>query len=119
MEGRKSVEQVKNLWNTQWSKYKAVRRRENHTGGGDGDIASDAGTDPEGKEAAEEEGGNADVKESDENLEGTLTDAVDIKPLNMKRKRASTKGTTERKNYTKLTLDAFENSEIYCIIDRV
>ncbi|CAE6451597.1 unnamed protein product [Rhizoctonia solani] len=35
--GSKDWRQVANFWNSCWKKFKACRRRENHTGGGDGD----------------------------------------------------------------------------------
>ncbi|KAG2134075.1 hypothetical protein DEU56DRAFT_756981 [Suillus clintonianus] len=38
LKGRVTSEQVRNFWHGQaWEKYKAVREREEHTGGGDGD----------------------------------------------------------------------------------
>ena len=41
LNNKKTAEQVRNLWNRNWDLYKAVRHRQEHTGGGDGDDESD------------------------------------------------------------------------------
>jgi hypothetical protein len=81
--------------NRLWDIYKAVRRRQEHTGGGDGDDATDDETD---------EDGNDDVD-------------VDDGPEGANKRKKPKK--TARGRFSKKTLDAFEESEFYVLIDAV
>ena len=89
LHGKHDAESVRNMWNRYWSMFKEVRRRQEHTGGGDGDDATeDDGEDEDEREGAHEK----------------------------KRKRA---GQAKKVRYTKNVLDSFESSSFFAIIDAV
>ncbi|KAG2112865.1 hypothetical protein DEU56DRAFT_762003 [Suillus clintonianus] len=93
LKGRVDHAQIRNFWHNQaWPKYKAVRERQEHTGGGDGD---------EDGEGDELDGECGNIVEDDVALDGT------------KRKR------TSKKKVSKKVLDEFEASEIFRAIDAV
>ena len=95
MNGEFTPQQCKNYWsNNAWAKYKAVRHREKHTGGGDGD---------------------ADRMEPNSNA-----DSEDIFNTPAQRKEAKRKRAQQRKNeFSQAVLDEFEQSEMYRLIDEV
>lgn len=90
LDGRKNSKQVRNLWNRYWAIYKLVCRRQEHTGGGDGDDETDL------------EGGSDQANDEDDDK---------------KRKHKPTKHPPVR--FSKRVLDSFENSVYFPIIDRV
>lgn len=95
LKGRASVKQILNFWQQCWDKYKAVRERQEHTGGGDGDESRD-----------EADSGN------DEDLEVELGDG------DKKRKRDGKEG-KKKERYSAKVLGRFEQSNIFAMIDAV
>ncbi|KAI0056072.1 hypothetical protein BV25DRAFT_1921308 [Artomyces pyxidatus] len=101
LENRVTTEQVKNYWSLQaWPKYKAVRARQEHTGGGDGDEDRDEAH--EGSDDGDD-GGAGDVEDN------TLTQKAG------KRKRTNPKKAV----FSRKVLDAFEVSKVFELIDAV
>lgn len=110
LEGRKSQKQVAQLWSSQWDKYKAVRRRQQHTGGGDGDESDgDSESDPENVTEAALTVGKGETADLDL--------GHNCKPA-MKRKR-TTPSMKKSGRFSHKVLDKFEQSEVYKIIDGV
>ena len=99
-ENRKTSKQVMNLWNRMWGMYKINRRREEHTGGKDGDEPSDDG---------------ASASESDDEDE----DGVDGSQTGTGKKRKASKATTKRERFSRKQLITFRDSPLYDIIDQV
>jgi len=94
LDGRKDAEAVRNLWNRFWTMYKIVRRRQEHTGGGDGDDDDDLGDgDDEGE--------------------------IDEDDLSGGKRKRKPKKTATKPRFSKRTLDAFEESVYYQLIDKV
>ncbi|KAF8159923.1 hypothetical protein B0H34DRAFT_797120 [Crassisporium funariophilum] len=92
--GRISASQIKNYFTNQaWEKYKAVRERQAHTGGGDGDAKR-----VDALSSSNDEDSDSDQEEPTETG---------------KRKR---KG---REKFSQTVLDEFEKSEIFKLIDAV
>lgn len=89
--GRNDVKSVGNMWTRMWALYKAVRRRQEHTGGGDGD--QDTGSDDDGDDG------------EDEDEHGDKT---------KKRKKTKTK-----ERFTKSVMDNFESSVFFQVLDDV
>jgi hypothetical protein len=87
LEGRKDADQVHNCWNRFWIMYKAVHRRQEHTGGGDGDEETD---------------------DDDNEAKGTSDN---------KRKQQEKKPSGAC--FSKKSLDTFEESVYYALIDNV
>ncbi|KAH7325532.1 hypothetical protein B0J17DRAFT_723005 [Rhizoctonia solani] len=80
--GSKDWKQVANFWQTCWKKVKACRRRENHTGGGDGDkliiddVHEEVGSELEHEGAvSEDETGPAVKKEPQDSAQAAFTNA--------------------------------------------
>lgn len=103
----KSSEQVRQWYNRLWALFAAVRLRQQHTGGGDGDtfkidnsglVLMDDGDDTEDVEA-----------------ESTTRDQTDAKDAAAADSRKSTK----KGQFSKAQLDAFEDSTLYQMLDRV
>ncbi|KDQ52472.1 hypothetical protein JAAARDRAFT_198122 [Jaapia argillacea MUCL 33604] len=132
LEGKKTVEQVKNVWTQMWEKYKAVRRRSLHTGGGDGDE-TDGSEDLEPKEgeaaAADgtEKDGNGVAKVGERAGDERGTEKAKRKATKMpktgeNRKAGSSKLKTKQKHegkFSNAVLDAFEQLVIFEMIDKV
>lgn len=97
--------QVRNLWCRQWDLFKAVRRRQDHTGGGDADERED-----DSQSEVDEEAAKDDV----ENGEKV---AKDGKHLSAK-KRLAALGAKKPK-FSQAHLDDFENSEWFRMIDQM
>ena len=84
--------QVRNYWfNQAWEKYKAVRERQEHTGGGDGDADRSLDLDADDSDA----------------------DGDDLAVDGSKPKR------TKKVQFSPQVLDNFENSRIFELIDAV
>lgn len=91
MKGRGTAKQITNFWQTCWDKYKAVRKQQEHTGGGDGDESrDDAGS-------------------------GSDTDNEELSISGEKRKRAG----KPKNEFSSTVLDKFEQSKIFDMIDKV
>lgn len=91
--GRNDVKSVANMWTRMWALYKAVRRRQEHTGGGDGD--QETGPEDDGDDGEDEDGDEASEKTK-------------------KRKKAKTK-----ERFTKSVMDTFESSMFFQVLDDV
>lgn len=110
LEGRKTVKQVQDMWEGMWDRFKAVRRRQEHTGGGDGNDA----TESEKEESDEVK----EVKHASTVKGGNAAEDLPVKPFaGMKRKRPAASSSTPR--FSKRVLDRFEESQIFYIIDSV
>jgi hypothetical protein len=102
LEGRVTAIQISNYWLGQaWEKYKAVRRNQGHTGGGDGDEdRRDVGLDLDALDA-----GSSSSSETDDSSSGG------------KRKRKPKK--SMKMKFSRKVLDEFEKSEAFELIDKV
>ena len=99
--GRRDVEQVRNCWNRFWSLFKCVRRRQEHTGGGDGDEVD-----------------LDDSEDGDDEGEVPETGTKRKKPPPKKHgKDGSKEGSREQ--FSPGVMDSFEQSEFYALIDKV
>ncbi|KAG1732434.1 uncharacterized protein EDB91DRAFT_1349084 [Suillus paluster] len=79
LKGRVTSEQVRNFWHGQaWEKYKAVREREEHTGGGDGDEdGSDAECKPLSAKKRKRGSGEFSAKVLDEFAKSKIYQLID------------------------------------------
>ncbi|KDQ09815.1 hypothetical protein BOTBODRAFT_47413 [Botryobasidium botryosum FD-172 SS1] len=100
--GKKSAQQIRNLWNRMWDLYKTVRQREEHTGGGDGD--------------ATDEGDDAGEGDGDGDGKGNEAPAKSEAGKSPKKRLTSN---AKKSKYSTAQLNEFEASEIFRMIDLV